>query len=162
MRQPPSFSDATIAPILAALAADPADAASLAALADKMLEVSPADRVELLAHLADAASRVANCRDHLSSLNHAGNCVRIAASHTLPSYRDELDDPRRLDYALRSLKGQIADATAKALEDGHWYAVRVTQRASESLYNYGRKETAIVRVVEIVPLDGGTVTKPKQ
>lgn len=138
------------------------DPATLAALADRLLEVCHEDRLEALRRFAELTKRLRECRLAVAdSLMRHGGGQKFAVSARVP--RDVAES--RIDHVERmraDLLRRLGEGVAKAVEQGHWFAVRfmtteadMDEEMSFRYYMTGQREIRIV--ASVVPLDGGQI-----
>jgi hypothetical protein len=132
-----------------------AEGADLAALADRLLEVDAADRLEFLRRWADAARRLKDCQHvNAEAMQRASNgrCLRSQME-----VHDEYGPPR--EHVKQNLQRQMANTLLPALEYGRCYALRlVCNERHRSEHN----ATEVRLEANVVPLDGGRITVPEE
>ena len=152
------MTDATLAALLRACVENPSDAASLAGLADRLLDCSAQDRVEALKGLADAAHRLKHHRAAMSSsLPEARGARRIAYRRQL-SQMDVHDASFDL-FAVEAawLRERAGVELLRAVEPGHWYAVRLIVERDQSIEDRKQRRVSIDVRLDVAPLDGGRI-----
>ncbi len=153
--------DATLSALLEAAASAGAvnDPATIAALANRLMEVSAQDRIDAIARLADDASRFAMMRERGGNplVNNLTQRFRVQTERH-PDFGSADDAYLNRDLLFRAVKGLF-----EAIEQDHWYAIRL-ERVVEPPQPGGPlwRQAEIIRlVVSVTPLDGGRITEPK-
>lgn len=138
--------------------------AALAALADRLTEVAPADRLAAVRQLVlgyrESERRLASAREAMghSIGGHSGR-QRLRNQISWGADEERLGSVRVREMRTGHLRETTAREACRTLEDGHWYALCFTQEvhADPPAFMLGGSRVTVYRTADIVPLDGGRV-----
>jgi hypothetical protein len=149
--------DKVLAELVAA--AEGGDGVALTMLADRIADADPEDRIECLKAWCGAASRARRAERELAT----PRPVPAVASRTFElsggeTWRASMDVPSRDNegyarMARESLRDRACDALTEQVQDGQWYAVRITTRQLPRPHPMANGE--IECEMRVVPMGGG-------